>query len=71
MKQNDLARAVARVTGESVHHVKRLGFLLEPEPSDCTQVEVLDIQVIDWDVLEQTGHNGLSSRRKCREADTC
>ncbi len=53
MNQAELNRAVARVTGESINTIKRLGFMLD-EPS-CEQElvnEDLDAQVIDWDQLD-------------------
>lgn len=52
MQQNDLHRAVARATGETVSRIKRVGFLLAephhdfPDPHD----EQWGPQVIDWDV---------------------
>ena len=55
MQPNDLNRAVARATGETVSRIKRIGFLLaEPhrdflDPHD----ETLGPQVIDWDVLPE------------------
>jgi hypothetical protein len=56
MQQNDLNRAVARATGETVATVKRLGFLLA-DPQDAFVLEHphderLGPQVIDWDELE-------------------
>lgn len=51
MQQNDINRAVAHATGESVSRIKRIGFLLaDPEaefldPDD----ELCGPQVIDWD----------------------
>ncbi len=54
MKQNDLNRAIARVTGETVATVKRLGFLLA-EPGDVPfhpDDEALGPHVLDWDEPE-------------------
>ena len=54
MNQNELNRAVAKATGESVSSIKRLGFLLAdpsqpiPDPTD----PVLGPRVIDWDDFE-------------------
>ncbi|MCH5376547.1 MAG: hypothetical protein JJ992_21470, partial [Planctomycetes bacterium] len=56
MQQNDLNRAVARATGETVSRIKRIGFLLaDPEtetldPDD----ETLGPRVIDWDAPAET-----------------
>lgn len=54
MTQNQLDRAVASRTGESVQEIKRLGFSLadpsdvnfDPEPYDAPP------QTIDWDLYE-------------------
>ena len=52
MRQADLDRAVARVTGETVSTIKRLGFLLvEPADSPTDESDELNPQVIDWDEL--------------------
>jgi len=54
MTQSDLHRALARVTGESVRTIKRLGFsLLEPDLGQL-DAEVPDLapQAVDWDRLE-------------------
>ena len=51
MKQADLDRVVARVTGETVSTIKRLGFLLA-EPAGDHDTEVDDVLAIDWDELE-------------------
>jgi hypothetical protein len=71
MNDNDLARAVARATGESVRTVKRLGFMLVPEPTDYEQPEALNAKVIDWDALQLTRQTGLPKRRMRRETVTC
>ena len=51
MNQNDLNRAVARATGESISAVKRLGFMLEEpsKPIDDPTDPVHGGRVIDWD----------------------
>ena len=51
MNQNELNRAVARATGETVSVVKRLGFMIaEPtEPIDNPTDPVHGGRVIDWD----------------------
>jgi len=53
MHQNDLNRAVAEATGETVSTIKRLGFLLA-EPDELTNPECEDHGpfVIDWDELD-------------------
>ena len=64
MQQNDLNRAVARATGETVSRIKRIGFLLaDPEtqhldPDD----ETLGPRVIDWDLPPESlsSHQELS-----------
>lgn len=59
MKQHELDLAVARVTGESLLTIRRLGFNLhdssapecfDPEPND------LPAQMIDWDNLSAARH---------------
>ena len=51
MNQNELNRAVARATGETVSVVKRLGFMIaEPtEPIDDPTDPVHGGRVLDWD----------------------
>ena len=51
MNQNDLNRAVARATGESISAVKRLGFMLEEptQPIEDPTDPVHGGRVIDWD----------------------
>ena len=51
MNQNDLNRAVAAATGETVSAIKRLGFMIaEPtEPIDDPTDPVHGGRVIDWD----------------------
>ena len=53
MKQSELNRAVASVTGESVSTIKRLGFLLA-DPAEHVDPESVEYgpYVIDWDELE-------------------
>ncbi len=47
MTQNDLNRAVARATGETVTAIRHLGFQpLEPEPSGPEDLTV------DWDTVQ-------------------
>ena len=56
MNQNELNRAVARATGETVAMVKRLGFIVaEPtaQIEDPTNPR-LGGRVIDWDEFELT-----------------
>ena len=54
MNQNDLNRAVAAATGETVSAIKRIGFLIsEPnEPFDDPTDPVHGGRVIDWDDFE-------------------
>ena len=57
MNQNDLNRAVAHATGETISAVKRLGFMIA-NPSDL--IDLIDDptdpvhggRVIDWDDFE-------------------
>ena len=51
MNQNELNRAVARATGESVSAIKRIGFVIaEPsQPIDDPTDPVHGGRVIDWD----------------------
>lgn len=51
MNQNDLNRAVANATGETVSTIKRLGFLIsEPnQPFEDPTDPVHGGRVIDWD----------------------
>ena len=53
MRQNDLNRAVADVTGETVATVKRLGFILADfDVSNDPDDETAGPFVIDWDELD-------------------
>ncbi len=55
MKQNDLNRAVSRMTGETIATVKKLSFLLETSSvsrADNTR-EDWESRCIDWDDLEE------------------
>ncbi|MCC9601038.1 hypothetical protein LOC67_10820 [Stieleria sp. JC731] len=51
MNQNELNRAVARATGETVTAIKRLGFLIaDPDqPFDDPTDPVHGGRVLDWD----------------------
>ncbi|TWT56430.1 hypothetical protein [Allorhodopirellula solitaria] len=54
MNQNDLNRAVARATGETISAVKRLGFMIA-NPSDLIDDPTDPVhggRVIDWDDFE-------------------
>ena len=63
MKQNDLNRAVAQATGETVSTIKRLGFLLsEPDDHRDPESEEFGPYVIDWDELEAQRHVGEPER---------
>jgi len=52
MQQNELNRAVARATGETVSRIKRIGFLLADPDTEGVDPddETLGPHVIDWDV---------------------
>ena len=55
MNQNDLNRAVARATGETVSVIKRVGFMImEPsKPVDDPTDPVYGGRAIDWDDFER------------------
>jgi hypothetical protein len=55
MKQNDLNRAVARMTGETIATVRKLGFLLETSSVSraVNTGEEWESRCIDWDDLEE------------------
>ena len=53
MRQADLDRAVARVTGETVSTIKQLGFLLvDPDGSCDPDSDEHGPHAIDWDELQ-------------------
>jgi hypothetical protein len=59
MTQNELDRAVARATGESVAVISSMGFVpLTKVPQER------DPQAVDWDETQQTRRISLQSRRK-------
>ena len=68
MTQNDLNRAVARATGETVRTIAHRGFgiadpdivAFDPEPSD------FESKTVDWDALD-AGRPGVFSQRHRRE----
>ena len=60
MSDSDLFDAVAHVTGEDSHEIRRRGFVLTgpedtgPEPEcllDVMLVDLDDLQTVDWDAL--------------------
>ena len=60
MSDSDLFDAVAHVTGEDSHEIRRRGFMLtgaedsDPEPEcllDVLLVDLDDLQTVDWDAL--------------------
>lgn len=55
MKQNDLNRAVSRMTGETISTIKRIGFLLETSSVSraVNTEEDWESRCIDWDDLEE------------------
>ena len=59
MKQNDLNRAVARTTGETVTEISRRGFV----PLDDLDREY--DPPIDWDEREAQRNVDVFPRRKC------
>lgn len=65
MKQNDLNRAVARMTGETISTIRRIGFLLETS-SVSRAVNTWgdwESRCIDWDDLEEKTLLLLKNRR--------
>ena len=53
MNQSELNLAVARITGDSIQTIKRLGFLLEERSGEDDFInDDYETQVIDWDELE-------------------
>ncbi|MCD0462495.1 hypothetical protein [Roseiconus lacunae] len=54
MNQNEINRAVARATGETVSAIKRLGFLIaDPDqPFDDPTDPVHGGRVLDWDEFD-------------------
>lgn len=61
MTQNDLYRAVARSTGETVSEISRRGFQpLTPGPVECDA----EITPIDWDELERERQVALIEQRQ-------
>ena len=63
MKQADLDRAVARVTGETVSTIKKLGFLLvDPADSCDPDSDENSPHVIDWDELQAQRFEGSTWR---------
>ena len=60
MTQNDLNRAVARATGESVGEIARMGFVpLGPEPGEHDIPEPR----LDWDKVQALRACACSPRR--------
>lgn len=77
MRQNEINRAVARATGESVSTVKRLGFLLaevpaehDEESEECND-SALEQPVIDWETLPLVQRVAVGSERRTRVASCC
>ena len=67
MRQNDLNRAVANATGETVSTISHLGFLLD-EPTGRFDSHLCDPgpEVIDWDAIDAS-RQGQQSSNPCRE----
>ena len=59
MKQNDLNRAVARATGETVSVIKRVGFMImDPsKPVEDPTDPVHGGRAIDWDDFEHAQYD--------------
>lgn len=55
MKQNELNRVVARMTGETIATIKRLGFSLETASlsNEVNMLEDWETRCIDWDDLNE------------------
>jgi hypothetical protein len=59
MTQNELNRAVARATGESVDVISNMGFVpLTSVPQEC------ELQTVDWNEAQQTRRMSFQPRRK-------
>ncbi|HBN76103.1 MAG TPA: hypothetical protein DD473_09845 [Planctomycetaceae bacterium] len=59
MKPSELNRSIARVTGESLITIQRLGFeLISREDSESVETESRLPQFIDWD--EEEGRDWLT-----------
>ena len=59
MTRNELNRAVARATGESVAVISSMGFV----PLTSVPYE-REPEVVDWDQLDQSRRVSLQSRRR-------
>lgn len=72
MNQNDLNRAVAAATGETVSVVKRLGFMIAAPsiPIDDPTDPVHGGRVIDWDDFDRVSEE-LDGGRFDPEAALC
>ena len=57
MKQNEINRAVARVTGDTITTIRHLGFSLEELPEEVDE----DSRCLDWDLFDNPLHH---QRRK-------
>lgn len=77
MQQNEINRAVARATGETVSTIKRLGFLLAELPADCDDDceeysdFALDQPVVDWETLPLTQRVAVAAGRRERVPACC
>ena len=61
MTQNELNRAVARATGESVSLISSMGFV---PLSDTPHEHEREPQTVDWDKPQQNRCVSLQSRRR-------
>ena len=62
MTQNDLNRAVARATGETVNEISHLGF----QPLDLEPVHAED-RFIDWDALQLERNIAVYEQRSAEQ----
>jgi len=52
MKQNEINRAVARATGDTITTIRHLGFSLEELPDEIDE----DSCCLDWDQFDTQSH---------------
>ena len=52
MNQNEVNRAVARATGETISTIRNLGFSIEELPEEVDE----DSRCLDWDHFENPSH---------------
>ena len=64
MTQNELNRAVARATGETVAEISRRGFTLDAPPAAITEFDQDDLPRIDWDLYDLERNVALVEQRQ-------